>query len=126
MARPKKEPEERRSEKAGRTRSGGAKTVSVASVRCDLTAAEKAYLRQQAHAAGLSEAEFTRRAILGQAVSPRGSARADPALLAAINRIGVNVNQLAKATHRGEDFAADWRAIADEVRSLVERLAEDF
>lgn len=94
MPRPEKSPEEKRSEVA----------------RFRLTIAERAFLRSQADAARLSEAEYLRKRALGLPVRA-ASERSDPALVSELNRIGVNVNQLARATHRGADFTRYWREI---------------
>jgi hypothetical protein len=107
MGRPRKQIEERRE----------------ASIRTDLTRAEKAYVKEQATRAALSEAEYTRRRVLGHAVvSPAGPRRADPALISELNRIGVNVNQLARAVHVGRDFVRHWREIGVELRTVLDKL----
>lgn len=120
MARPKKEPDEQRSE----------------SVRSTLTVSEKLHVQAQAKAAGLSEAEFARRRLLGYEVPPTRSL-ADAALITEvnrlsweINRIGVNVDQLLLATYRGSDFVAYWgdigttvHKLAGEAETVLKRLA---
>lgn len=107
MGRPRKEEHERR----------------TASIRADLTEAEKVYVQEQAARAGLSEAEYTRRRVLGYAVvSPAASRRADPALITELNRIGVNVNQLARAVHTDRAFIRYWREVGAELRAVLERV----
>ncbi|MGD9693612.1 MAG: plasmid mobilization relaxosome protein MobC [Phycisphaerales bacterium] len=109
MARPRKQEHERR----------------TASIRADLTEAEKAYIQEQAAKAGLSGAEYTRRRLLGFAVtSPAAARRADPALVTELNRIGVNVNQLARAVHTDRDFARFWREIGQELREVLEKVVK--
>lgn len=107
MARPVKTPEEKRSDVA----------------RFRLTAAERAFLRSQADAAGLSESDFLRRRALGLPVRA-AAARSDPALVSELNRIGVNVNQLARATHRGADFTRYWREVGTELEGILARLLD--
>ncbi|WP_108676663.1 plasmid mobilization protein [Acuticoccus yangtzensis] len=102
MARPTKAAEEKRSETA----------------RFRLTVAERAFLRAQADAAGLTETEFLRRRALGLPVRA-ASQRSDPALVSELNRIGVNVNQLARATHRGSDFTRYWREVGAKLESVL-------
>ena len=63
-----------------------------------LTLAEREWLASQARAAGLSEIDYVRRRILGQTATSRQTVT-DPALIAELNAIGHNVNQLARATH---------------------------
>lgn len=109
MARPKKEQHERR----------------TASVRADLTEAEKVFVQQQAARAGLSEAEYLRRRVLGAPVLAAAAARrADPALVSELNRIGVNVNQLARAHHTGTDFVRFWSEIGRELRAVLTKVVQ--
>lgn len=87
MARPKKQPHERRSAKLPPIR---------------LTEAELADLHLQAEQAGLSLTELVRqRATSGKATPKRGLA--DAQLLSELNRVGVNLNQIARALNRGGD-----------------------
>lgn len=112
MARPRKQPDEKR----------------TASVRADLTVAERLYVHEQATQAGISAAEYTRRRVLGFAVVTGGTRRVDPAFISELNRIGVNVNQLARAVHTDRDFARYWREIGDELRRILTialRVAEE-
>ena len=109
MARPKKDPDDQRSE----------------SVRSTLTVSEKLHVQTQAKLAGLSEAEYARRRLLGYEVPPARSL-ADAALISEvnrlsweINRVGVNVDQLLLATYRGSDFVTYWGEIGGEVRKLA-------
>lgn len=107
IGRPKKQEHERR----------------VAVLKADLTLAEKEYLRQQAAAAGLTEAEFARRRVLGYAVaSTDPTRRTDPALITKLNALGIqlkaignNANQLARAKHTGRAFRVSWQTVAEKV-----------
>jgi hypothetical protein len=94
----------------------------TASIRADLTVAEKEHVRQQAAIAGLSEAEFIRRRALGYRIDPAPRRSFDPALIMEVNELGRQVkaagnlaNQLALATHRGREFSADWRLVRAKV-----------
>lgn len=107
MARPIKAPDEKRSETA----------------RVRLTIAERAHLRAQADIAGLTESDFLRRRALGLPVRS-SSVRSDPALVTELNRIGVNVNQLARATHRGADFTRYWREIGAQIETMLGRMLD--
>lgn len=110
MARPRKQEHERR----------------TASIRADLTEAEKVFVQEQAARAGLSAAEYTRRRVLGYAVvSPAASRRADPALITELNRVGVNVNQLARAVHTDRDFVRFWREIGSELQAVLVRVVRE-
>lgn len=107
MARPRKQPHELRTE----------------SIRADLTAAEKEHVRMQARRAGISEAEYTRRRLLGfEVTTPAARRTYDPALVSEINRVGVNVNQLARAVHSGREFVVYWRQIGDELKGVLAKV----
>ncbi len=90
-----------------------------------LTLAEAEYIRVQAASAGLTEAEYMRRAATGLAVKP-ARARADAALISELNAIGNNVNQLARAVHRGRDLPPFWKAIADRLTTLLDEVAARY
>lgn len=108
MARPKKQDGEQRCETA----------------RFRLTVAEREYIRSQARAAGITEAEYLRRRALGYSVPPARSGRADPALISELNRIGVNVNQLARAAHRGSDFTRYWADVGRELHITLRKVLD--
>jgi hypothetical protein len=90
--------------------------------KCRLTPEEALSVKMNAAAAGLTVAEFTRRRVLGMTVQPPAS-RADAALLSEINRIGVNVNQLAFAFNADREFKGDWQAIRDELSRVLDKVA---
>lgn len=107
MARPKKQEHEKR---------------APYSIR--LTVAERVYIQDQASAAGIDVSEYIRRRAMGYTVPSGKSRQTDPALISELNRIGVNVNQLAKATHTGRDFVRYWKEIGSELTALLEGLAK--
>lgn len=106
MARPRKQTDERRSEQTKER----------------WTLAELEYLNEQAELAGITRAEFIRRRALGYSMPPAPSRSSDPALVSELNRIGVNVNQLARATHRGSDFTRYWADVGGELRQVLTRM----
>ena len=109
MARPRREPGENRTER----------------YNLRFTVAELEYVREQASAAGLTVMEYIRRRCLDYQVPAGGAVRrANPALISEINRIGVNVNQLARATHTGRDFARFWKQIGEQVTEVLEAVVE--
>ena len=119
MARPRKQAHERRTE--------------VLYIR--QTPDERAHVDAQAAIAGLDAVEFARQHLSGARVSAMPAsvkaAKADAgALLMKLDRlalaskqIGNNVNQLARATHRGSDFQRYWREVGDELESHIAELA---
>ena len=86
MGRPRKEPLERRSAKLPPIR---------------VTEAELATLALQAASYGATLTDFIRqRALTGEAIRRRGAAEAQ--LLSELNRIGVNLNQIARSLNSGQ------------------------
>jgi hypothetical protein len=115
MGRPRKNPDERRSARA----------------EARLTIAEHEYVRQQAYLAGLEVSEYIRRRILDYEVPIKDTGRADPALVTALNRlalevraIGVNANQLARASNAGRRSRLSWEAVAARIEALGEEVSE--
>lgn len=99
----------------------------VASTRTDLTLAEKQYLREQAKLAGLSEAAFVRKRVLGlPVVVPRS--HADGRLLFEVNAIGINLNQLARNVNSGREgiHAVDWSSVLDQLNIVLGRVGAAF
>lgn len=108
MARPRKQPHEKRDRR----------------FNLRLTSAELSHLCLQAERAGLHPHEYIRRRVLGHAVVASSPVRkADPALISELNRIGVNLNQLAKATNMGRRFAGIWSDLAAELRRVLVTVA---
>ena len=100
--RPKKAPDELASER-------------LSGIRC--TAAERAFIELQAERAGVTPAEFCRRAALGQRIlAARTKASPDARLAAELNRIGVNLNQIAHAANVG-------RTLSGKLDEALSRLA---
>ncbi|MCF6283568.1 MAG: plasmid mobilization relaxosome protein MobC [Candidatus Hydrogenedentes bacterium] len=110
MGRPKKQEHEKRTERQN----------------LRFTVAEIVHIQQQADAAGISPAEYVRRRALGYTVPSGSSSRGtDPALISELNRVGVNVNQLARSVHRGGDFVQYWQEIGQELRSVLEAVVRN-
>lgn len=108
MARPSKHPAEQRS-------------VRLPSPR--VTPAELAFVERQAITAGLASPDYIRRLALGRHVAPRRS-RIDDAMLLELNRIGVNINQMARAINSGHaPITAELRGALAALRALLEQLA---
>lgn len=108
MARPKKQDGEGRTEL----------------IRARVTLAEKNHCLEQAALAGLSEAEYVRRRSVGYKVPPAPS-KADATLLMELNRIGVNLNQLARHANAGKVMSHSIHALLGEVKTLLEKVADD-
>ena len=107
MARPRLDEQERR-----------ARTVGVR-----VTAAEEAELRERAQAARLSIGAYLRRRALGQRVRSAAELRLGAAELRELNRIGVNLNQMARALNsRAVSSPAETQAAVERVGELVAKL----
>lgn len=102
MARPTKQPNEKRSEV----------------LRARVTLAEKAHVEQQASSAGIDPSEFVRRRALGFVVSP-APRRADAALVTELNRIGVNLNQIARNLNSDRNERGDVDVLLSELRGVL-------
>ena len=106
MARPRLGEEERR----GRT------------VGVRVTEAEAEELQERAQGARLSVGAYLRRRGLGQRVRMAARRRLGAELLRELNRIGVNLNQMARAMNSGAGAPAGTREAVEQVSELVARL----
>lgn len=100
---------------------------AVLSVRC--TAAERARIEASAAALDAHLADFLRSAILDRPAAPRrrrsaaSSGRLTPAELRELNRIGVNLNQIARALNYGtrDPVAAELADTLAQLRAILGR-----
>jgi hypothetical protein len=104
--RPRKDPADRRTETYG----------------LRLSPKEKAELEDRAERAGLSLAEYLRRRALGKPVKTQVDKEATHEL----NRIGVNLNQIAHVANAGdlEHIQGQAAEAIEEVRALIEELGQ--
>lgn len=70
-------------------------------VKTRFTLAEIDKIRADANRAGLSLADFVRRASLGSAITVRHGG-SEPQALTELNKIGINLNQIARSLNRGQ------------------------
>ena len=87
-----------------------------------VTEAEAAELRERAQAARLSVGAYLRRRGLGQRVQMGAERRLGAAELRELNRIGVNLNQMARAMNAGAAAGPGTREAAERVGELVAAL----
>lgn len=107
MARPKKQDQEKRTEQTNER----------------WTLAEIEFLDEQARLAGISRTEFIRRRSLSLAVTAAPARSiSDPALVTELNRIGVNLNQIAKATNAGRGMPHSLAALQAELRTALQKV----
>lgn len=111
MARPKKAPQEKRSK-------------HLPAVR--MTEAELIHVADQAEMAGLSLSDFIRQRALSGKVTPRRSP-IEASNLTELNRIGVNLNQIARAVNRGRDEDPHHIGfVLNELHQLMQKLGADL
>lgn len=106
MARPKKQPEEKRE--------------TILGVR--LTARERAELDSRAALYGLTAAEFIRHRTLGYRLSPTVAARKERSLhWVALMRLGVNLNQIAHRMNAGQGAPAYLTALLERIEAEMDK-----
>lgn len=111
--------------KTGRPRKALAELRSERLSGIRLTPSELAAVEAKAAQAGRPVAEFCRRAILGQPVTVRRGAAEVDRFLIELNRVGVNLNQIARAMNAGRPLPVSLTAALDEVRALLAKVADD-
>lgn len=94
---------------------------TVVSIR--LTTFERAGVEVKAAQSGLSLSDFCRRAILGHRVTASNKPQqVNAEALVELNRIGVNLNQIARAGNRGEPLPRFFGQTLSVVEAAIERL----
>ncbi len=110
MARPKKLTEDTRTER----------------LNLRLLPDERAEIEIGAAAVGISPSDYARRLIIGGRIKRAPVAKADPTLVLAINRAGVNLNQIARTMNSGAGHVP--RDLADtlvRINRLLDKLQDD-
>ena len=87
-----------------------------------VTEAKAAELRERSLAARLSVGAYMRRRGLGQRVRMAAERRLGAAELRELNRIGVNLNQMARTMNSGAAAPAETREAVERVGELVAKL----
>ncbi len=90
-----------------------------------VTEAEAARLQFAADRVGASLSAYCRAAILGVRLPAQRRGRDLSGVLVELNRVGVNLNQIARTVNRGQGVPADLAEVLAEVRAVVERLADE-
>lgn len=106
----------------------GRPSLAVAESRVErvafrMTADELARVQAEAERAGVSVSEYCRAAALGQRVRVRSAPDLSAALVS-LNRVGVNLNQIARTLNVGQPVPVDLDEVLADVQAAVERLAE--
>lgn len=96
--------------------------AAVVSVR--LTTFERAGVEAKAARSGLSLSDYCRRAILGHRITASTEPQqVNAEALVELNRVGVNLNQIARVANRGERLPRSFPETLSAVLAAVERLA---
>lgn len=113
-----------RNTKTGRPRKaeGERRDANLPPVR--VTAAELAHVEEQAAAAGLPVSDYVRRRALGGRVVARQTAT-EARALDELNRIGVNLNQIAHAAHLGKPLEGKLADALHQLQAQLEKVARD-
>lgn len=106
MARPRKKEHEKR-------------TAELPTIR--VTPSERVLVEDKAAAAGVSLTDFVRVLALSEKVKPRQT-KLEASFLVELNRIGVNLNQIAHARNAGRDDPAILQYAIDELVSLMKKV----
>lgn len=109
IARPKKHPDEKRSER----------------LNLRFTVAERGQIETQARIAGLELFEFARRRVLNYVVPTAPTRHSDPALVSELARVGNNINQLARMLHRGRELPEYWRELGEQLQDVLAKIVVD-
>lgn len=89
------------------------------------TRAELDYIQTMAHQAGLSVSDYIRRAALKIVIKPpRGSVPRQA--MAELNRIGVNLNQIARALNRGRECPPYIEEAFLKLNATMDKLADHY
>ena len=111
--------------KTGRPRKAAAEQRSERLSGITLTTAERQHVEAMAARFGLPVMEFCRRVILSGRVAAAPARQESRRLLVELNRVGVNLNQIARAVNRGRDLPADFPAVLAEIRAVIAEVADD-
>lgn len=87
-----------------------------------LTTAEKIAFREKAEASGQTLSDWLRDLANGHKPRPPVT-HTDLAFINELNRIGVNLNQIARSINRGRGLSSDWQLLQDELRAVLKEAA---
>lgn len=108
MARPKKSPDEKRSER----------------LECRLTVAEKNVIAQRAAERGMTLTDYAYQRLTQSRMKVPTVNPAIHQLVVELNRIGVNLNQIARAMNSGKPLPPDFPRVLASLESVLHRALE--
>ncbi|MCZ8351158.1 MAG: plasmid mobilization relaxosome protein MobC [Rhizobium sp.] len=89
-----------------------------------VTAAERRHIEAQAAQAGLPLVEYCRRVIFSHRVAPKASS-VDQRLVLELNRVGVNLNQIARIVNTDNAAPPEFPEVLADLRAILDRIAAD-
>jgi hypothetical protein len=90
-----------------------------------LTADELALFAERVRQAGLTASDYLRQAALAARVMvPSTKSKADPALIAELNRIGVNLNQMTRTANGTGKVPPELTRVCEKIDALVMKAIE--
>jgi hypothetical protein len=89
-----------------------------------VTAAELAQIAERIRQAGIDQSEYLRWAALSARVEFSRTATADPMLIAELNRIGVNLNQMTRTANGAGRVPPELSRLCEKIEKLVLRAVE--
>lgn len=89
-----------------------------------VTAEELAAFTERVRLAGMSPSEYLRQAALRGRVEVQHKATADPGLIAAINKIGVNLNQMTRTANGTGRVPPELSRLCEKIDQLVMRAVD--
>lgn len=99
------------------------KTVRLPYVR--VTAAERIHVDEQAAKAGMSSTEYVYSLVTTRTVTPRKT-KLEASYLTELNRVGVNLNQIARTHNAGREIPASLQYVIDELQTLMLKIGAEI
>ena len=102
---------------------GEKRTASLPPLR--LTPDELSFIEEQAALAGMPVSTYAREALTKRTVKPRQT-KAEAALLAELNRTGVNLHQIVRHLNFGNGIPSDIQIVLDEYRAALQAVGRAY
>ena len=94
-------------------------------LRVRLTAEELVAIQERVRLAGVSQSDYIRHAALTGRVQLSRTAAADPRLIAELNRIGVNLNQMTRTANGTGRVPPEVVRLCEKIEQLVMRVVDE-
>ena len=94
-------------------------------LRARLTADELAVFEERVRAAGVCRSDYIRQAALTGRLAVAAPAKSNPALIAELNKIGVNLNQMTRTANANGRVPPELTRLCERIEALVMRAVEE-